>query len=97
MVLTSNFIFAYMTLFFKKATGLSISKLYLVISHSGLELPCSLIMLSCHGRYESSWGLLGNEYFTHASGALYALSSEVVGALAIAKNDRLAFIFFPIQ
>jgi len=39
--------------------------------------------------YESSCGLLGNEYFTHASGALYALSSEVVGTLATAKNDSL--------
>uniref|UniRef100_A0ACD5TPZ7 Uncharacterized protein n=1 Tax=Avena sativa TaxID=4498 RepID=A0ACD5TPZ7_AVESA len=39
--------------------------------------------------YESSYGLLGNEYFTHASGALYTLSSEVVGALATAENDSL--------
>ncbi|KAL6619593.1 hypothetical protein ACP70R_034732 [Stipagrostis hirtigluma subsp. patula] len=39
--------------------------------------------------YESSWELLGNEYFVHASGSLYALSSEVVGALATAKNDSL--------
>lgn len=39
--------------------------------------------------YESSWGLLGNEYFMHASGSLYALSSEVVGGLATAKNDSL--------
>ncbi|KAK3137301.1 hypothetical protein QOZ80_5BG0450550 [Eleusine coracana subsp. coracana] len=39
--------------------------------------------------YESSWELLGNEYFVHASGSLYALSSEVVGALAAAKNDSL--------
>ena len=40
-------------------------------------------------RYESSWELLGNEYFMHASGSLYALSSEVVEALATAKSDRL--------
>jgi hypothetical protein len=26
----------------------------------------------------------------HASGSIYALSSEVIGALAAAKNDRLA-------
>ncbi|KAL5231709.1 hypothetical protein ABZP36_030485 [Zizania latifolia] len=39
--------------------------------------------------YESSWELLGNEYFTHASGLLYALSLEVVGSLATAKNDSL--------
>ncbi|KAL6864909.1 hypothetical protein ACP4OV_016060 [Aristida adscensionis] len=39
--------------------------------------------------YESSWEILGNEYFVHASGSLYALSSEVVGALATAKNDSL--------
>ncbi|TVU17061.1 hypothetical protein EJB05_33072, partial [Eragrostis curvula] len=39
--------------------------------------------------YESSWELLGNEYFIHASGSIYALSSEVVGALAAAKNDSL--------
>jgi hypothetical protein len=53
-------------------------------------------MLLFHDRYESSWGLLGNEYFSHASGALYALSSQVVGALATAKNDRLiVYLFFP--
>ncbi|KAG8067435.1 hypothetical protein GUJ93_ZPchr0005g15252 [Zizania palustris] len=39
--------------------------------------------------YESSWELLGNEYFSHASGLLYALSSEVVGSLAATKNDSL--------
>uniref|UniRef100_J3M4R2 Hexosyltransferase n=2 Tax=Oryza brachyantha TaxID=4533 RepID=J3M4R2_ORYBR len=39
--------------------------------------------------YESSWELLGNEYFSHASGLLYALSSEVVGSLASANNDSL--------
>ncbi|CAD6334363.1 unnamed protein product [Miscanthus lutarioriparius] len=39
--------------------------------------------------YESSWELLGNEYFMHASGSLYALSSEVVEALATAKSDSL--------
>ncbi|KAF0926564.1 hypothetical protein E2562_026880 [Oryza meyeriana var. granulata] len=39
--------------------------------------------------YEGSWELLGNEYFSHASGLLYALSSEVVGSLAAAKNDSL--------
>lgn len=39
--------------------------------------------------YESSWELLGNEYFTHASGLLYALSSEAAEALAAAKSDSL--------
>ncbi|EES19194.1 hypothetical protein BDA96_09G077800 [Sorghum bicolor] len=39
--------------------------------------------------YESSWELLGNEYFMHASGSLYALSSEVVEALATTKSDSL--------
>uniref|UniRef100_A0A0D9WDP9 Hexosyltransferase n=1 Tax=Leersia perrieri TaxID=77586 RepID=A0A0D9WDP9_9ORYZ len=39
--------------------------------------------------YESSWELLGNEYFSHASGLLYAVSSEVAGSLAAAKNDSL--------
>ncbi|XP_062230986.1 probable beta-1,3-galactosyltransferase 12 [Phragmites australis] len=39
--------------------------------------------------YESSWELLGNEYFMHASGSLYALSSEVVGAISTATNDSL--------
>jgi len=38
--------------------------------------------------YESSWELLGNEYFVHASGSLYALSSEVVEAVATAKSER---------
>ncbi|VAH03297.1 unnamed protein product [Triticum turgidum subsp. durum] len=46
--------------------------------------------------YESSYGLLGNEYFMHASGSLYALSSEVVGAIATTNNDRLVvYLFFP--
>uniref|UniRef100_A0A0E0KZJ2 Hexosyltransferase n=1 Tax=Oryza punctata TaxID=4537 RepID=A0A0E0KZJ2_ORYPU len=40
-------------------------------------------------KYESSWELLGNEYFSHASGLLYALSSEVVGSLAATNNDSL--------
>uniref|UniRef100_A0A0D9YPB1 Hexosyltransferase n=1 Tax=Oryza glumipatula TaxID=40148 RepID=A0A0D9YPB1_9ORYZ len=31
----------------------------------------------------------GNEYFSHASGLLYALSSEVVGSLAATNNDSL--------
>lgn len=48
-------------------------------------------------RYESSWELLGNEYFSHASGLLYALSSEVVGSLAATNNDRLASHLFPIH
>ncbi|KAE8782365.1 putative beta-1,3-galactosyltransferase 12 [Hordeum vulgare] len=39
--------------------------------------------------YESSYGLLGNEYFMHASGSLYALSSEVVGAIATTYNESL--------
>jgi len=39
--------------------------------------------------YESSWELLGNEYFVHASGSLYALSSEVVEAVATAKSESL--------
>ncbi|CAL4895317.1 unnamed protein product [Urochloa decumbens] len=39
--------------------------------------------------YESSWELLGNEYFVHASGSLYALSSEVVEAIASAKSESL--------
>ncbi|VAH15359.1 unnamed protein product [Triticum turgidum subsp. durum] len=44
--------------------------------------------------YESSYGLLGNEYFMHASGSLYALSSEVVGAIATTNNDRLVVYLF---
>uniref|UniRef100_I1P5Y3 Hexosyltransferase n=1 Tax=Oryza glaberrima TaxID=4538 RepID=I1P5Y3_ORYGL len=41
--------------------------------------------------YKSSWELLGNEYFSHASGLLYALSSEVVGSLAATNNDLRMF------
>ncbi|XP_058069020.1 probable beta-1,3-galactosyltransferase 12 isoform X2 [Magnolia sinica] len=39
--------------------------------------------------YEKSGHLIGNEYFLHAYGPIYALSAEVVAALAIAKNDSL--------
>ncbi|EFJ32339.1 glycosyltransferase-like protein [Selaginella moellendorffii] len=37
--------------------------------------------------YEPLAYLLGSEYFLHAYGPIYALSSEVVAALAIARND----------
>ncbi|KAK8955686.1 putative beta-1,3-galactosyltransferase 12 [Platanthera guangdongensis] len=39
--------------------------------------------------YESSGHLLGNEYFIHAYGPIYALSGEVVASLAEARNDSL--------
>ncbi|XP_010915251.1 probable beta-1,3-galactosyltransferase 12 isoform X2 [Elaeis guineensis] len=39
--------------------------------------------------YESSGHLIGNEYFLHAYGPIYALSAEVVASLAIARNDSL--------
>lgn len=74
----------------------SIHGIYCYLSYEGFELSCSVIMLLFHDRYESSYGLLGNEYFMHASGSLYALSSEVVGAIATTNNDRLVvYLFFP--
>ncbi|XP_020531657.1 probable beta-1,3-galactosyltransferase 12 isoform X1 [Amborella trichopoda] len=39
--------------------------------------------------FEKSGHLLGNEYFYHAYGPIYALSAEVVASLAIARNDSL--------
>lgn len=39
--------------------------------------------------YESQGHLIGNEYFLHAYGPIYALSYEVVAALATARNDSL--------
>ncbi|KAI0491946.1 hypothetical protein KFK09_026209 [Dendrobium nobile] len=39
--------------------------------------------------FESSGHLLGNEYFLHAYGPIYALSAEVVASLAEARNDSL--------
>ncbi|XP_020251002.1 probable beta-1,3-galactosyltransferase 12 [Asparagus officinalis] len=39
--------------------------------------------------YESSGHLIGNEYFLHAYGPIYALSADVVAAIATAKNDSL--------
>ncbi|KAG0502419.1 hypothetical protein HPP92_002491 [Vanilla planifolia] len=39
--------------------------------------------------YESSGHLLGNEYFLHAYGPMYALSAEIVAYLANAKKDSL--------
>ena len=40
-------------------------------------------------RYEPQGYMLGSEYFYHAYGPIYALSSEVVASLALARNDRL--------
>lgn len=51
----------------------------------------SLIKLKCFDtqcRYEPLGYLLGGEYFYHAYGPIYALSSEVVAGLAVARNDR---------
>lgn len=39
--------------------------------------------------YESLGHLIGNEYFLHAYGPIYALSTDVVATLATAKNDSL--------
>ncbi|CAL9117853.1 unnamed protein product [Musa textilis] len=39
--------------------------------------------------YESSGHLIGNEYFLHAHGPIYALSADIVAALASARNDSL--------
>lgn len=39
--------------------------------------------------YENSGNLIGSEYFLHAYGPIYALSAEVVAALAIARNGSL--------
>ncbi|KAJ3694085.1 hypothetical protein LUZ60_009565 [Juncus effusus] len=39
--------------------------------------------------YESKGDLIGSEYFLHAHGPIYALSSNVVAALASSKNDSL--------
>lgn len=46
----------------------------------------TLIFLS--NRYEPQYALLGKEYFYHAYGTIYALSAEVVGTLASARNGR---------
>eukprot|EP01018_Ginkgo_biloba_P000174 Gb_40832 [translate_table: standard] len=37
--------------------------------------------------YEPLGNLLGNEYFIHAYGPIYALSAEVVAGLAVLRND----------
>ncbi|KAJ1687610.1 hypothetical protein LUZ63_019000 [Rhynchospora breviuscula] len=39
--------------------------------------------------YESKGDLIGSEYFLHAYGPIFALSSDVVAALVAAKNDSL--------
>ncbi|KAI7988461.1 putative beta-1,3-galactosyltransferase 12 [Camellia lanceoleosa] len=39
--------------------------------------------------YEKSGHLIGSEYFLHAYGPIYVLSAEVVGSLAIARNNRM--------
>ncbi|MQM03225.1 hypothetical protein Taro_036004 [Colocasia esculenta] len=39
--------------------------------------------------YESSSHLIGNEYFLHAYGPIYALSAEVVAALSTVRNDSV--------
>lgn len=45
-------------------------------------------------RYEKSGHLIGNEYFLHAYGPIYALSAEVVASLATARNNRFVFLKF---
>lgn len=45
-------------------------------------------------RYESSGHLIGNEYFLHAHGPIYALSADIVAALASARNDRSVISYF---
>lgn len=50
--------------------------------------------LHLYNRYESSGQLIGNEYFLHAYGPIYALSADVVAALAIARNDRLVIYLY---
>lgn len=37
--------------------------------------------------YEPLGDLLGNEYFLHAYGPIYALSAEVVAGLSVLRND----------
>ena len=39
-------------------------------------------------RYEPQGYILGNEYFYHAYGSIYALSMEVVEMLLSASNER---------
>ncbi|OVA01313.1 Glycosyl transferase [Macleaya cordata] len=39
--------------------------------------------------YEKSGHLIGNEYFSHAYGPIYALSAEVVASLAATRNNSL--------
>ncbi|KAA8521277.1 hypothetical protein F0562_011977 [Nyssa sinensis] len=39
--------------------------------------------------YEKSGHLIGNEYFLHAYGPIYVLSTEVVASLATARNNSL--------
>eukprot|EP00249_Psilotum_nudum_P008603 c21398_g1_i1 orf=443-1600(+) len=41
--------------------------------------------------YEPLAYMLGNEYFYHAYGPIYALSAEVVASLAVARNDSFRF------
>lgn len=41
--------------------------------------------------YEPQGNMLGSEYFFHAYGPIYALSSEVVASLALARNDSFRY------
>lgn len=41
--------------------------------------------------YEPQGYMLGSEYFKHAYGPIYALSSEVVASLAMARNDSFRY------
>lgn len=44
-------------------------------------------------RYEPLSNLLGNEYFLHAYGPIYALSADVVASLVALRNNRYAVFF----
>uniref|UniRef100_A0A0E0HAT7 Hexosyltransferase n=1 Tax=Oryza nivara TaxID=4536 RepID=A0A0E0HAT7_ORYNI len=83
-----------MLAFFKAAYDMFDADFYVKADDAIYLRPDRLAALLAKDRlhqrtYESSWELLGNEYFSHASGLLYALSSEVVGSLAATNNDSL--------
>ena len=67
--------------------NLSIYIIYVFYIFSCMDLVLNLPF----SRYEPLSYLLGNEYFFHAYGPLYALSADVVASLATLRNNRQVY------
>ena len=53
-----------------------------------VNISCDSVMILELCRYEPLADLLGQEYFLHAYGPIYALSADVVTSLVALKKNR---------